>query len=78
MNRPYKVPMGLPGLVIMCLVPSGFLVFVMAIATKTVCMVSGLLTLVGIFWYFLMNFCKSRMWLGFDTVRERVEDGDVE
>ncbi|CBI16502.3 unnamed protein product, partial [Vitis vinifera] len=75
-NRPYKVPMGLPGLVIMCLVPSGFLVFVMAIATKTVCMVSGLLTLVGIFWYFLMNFCKSRMWLGFDTVRERVEDGD--
>ncbi|RVW48636.1 hypothetical protein VitviT2T_007752 [Vitis vinifera] len=77
-NRPYKVPMGLPGLVIMCLVPSGFLVFVMAIATKTVCMVSGLLTLVGIFWYFLMNFCKSRMWLGFDTVRERVEDGDVE
>uniref|UniRef100_A0A2N9GED8 Amino acid permease/ SLC12A domain-containing protein n=1 Tax=Fagus sylvatica TaxID=28930 RepID=A0A2N9GED8_FAGSY len=60
-KRPYKVPMGLPGLVVMCLIPSGFLVYVMAVATKTVYLVSALLTLAGIAWYFLMNFCKSKM-----------------
>ncbi|KAL3850389.1 hypothetical protein ACJIZ3_012271 [Penstemon smallii] len=35
-NRPYKVPLPWPGLVIMCLVPSGFLVYVMAVANKIV------------------------------------------
>ena len=77
-TRPYKVPMRLPGLIIMCLVPSCFLVFVMAIATKTVFVVSGLFTVVGILWFFSMNFCKWRMWIGFNNVGERVEDGDVD
>uniref|UniRef100_A0A2C9W5Y0 Amino acid permease/ SLC12A domain-containing protein n=1 Tax=Manihot esculenta TaxID=3983 RepID=A0A2C9W5Y0_MANES len=35
-KRPFRVPMGLPGLVIMCLIPCGFLVYVMAVATTTV------------------------------------------
>lgn len=76
-KRPYKVPMGLPGLVIMCLIPSGFLVFVMGIATRTVYIISALLTLVGIFWYFFMNLCKSMAWFGFNTAGERVQ-GDEE
>ncbi|OVA20442.1 Amino acid/polyamine transporter I [Macleaya cordata] len=60
LKRPYKVPMGIPGLVIMCLIPSGFLIFVMVIASKIVFLVSGILTLFGILGYFFMQFCKSR------------------
>ncbi|XP_057508092.1 probable polyamine transporter At3g13620 [Actinidia eriantha] len=60
MERPYRVPMGVWGLVAMCLIPSGFLVVIMVIATKIVYLVSGLMTVGGVGWYFLMKFCKSR------------------
>ncbi|XP_065879326.1 probable polyamine transporter At3g13620 [Euphorbia lathyris] len=60
LKRPYKVPMKLPGLVIMCLIPSCFLVLIMVIATKIVYLVSGLMTIGAIGWYFLMRFCKSK------------------
>ncbi|KAK4441036.1 putative polyamine transporter [Sesamum alatum] len=66
-NRPYKVPLPFAGLVVMCLVPSGFLVYVMVVANKTVYLVNAVLTLVGIFWYFLMNLCRSRMWIEFES-----------
>ncbi|KAF5942551.1 hypothetical protein HYC85_020193 [Camellia sinensis] len=66
-KRPYRVPMSLPGLMIMCLVPSGFLVYVMTIATKTVCLLSALLTVVGIGWYFIIMFCKSKKWIEFNS-----------
>ncbi|KAK4441035.1 putative polyamine transporter [Sesamum alatum] len=67
-RRPYRVPLRIPALIIMCLVPSCFLVFIMAIATKTVYMVSGLMTLGGIGWFFLMKFCKSKGFLHFKRV----------
>ncbi|XP_059665054.1 probable polyamine transporter At3g13620 [Cornus florida] len=76
-KRPYKVPLPMPGLVIMCLVPSGFLVYVMIVATTNVYLVSALLTVVGIGWYFLMRFCKSKMWLGFHNGSEKNEDEDI-
>ncbi|XP_050369532.1 probable polyamine transporter At3g13620 [Argentina anserina] len=60
LKRPYRVPMKLPGLVIMCLIPSGFLIFVMAIATKTVYLVSAIMSVAGVGWYFLMRYCKSK------------------
>lgn len=44
LKRPYRVPMKLPGLVIMCLIPSGFLVVIMVVATKIVYLVGGLMT----------------------------------
>ncbi|KAK9079033.1 hypothetical protein SSX86_000702 [Deinandra increscens subsp. villosa] len=65
LERPYKVPLGVPGLVVMCLIPSGFLVLIMVIATKIVFLVSGLMTVGAIGWYFLMNFCKSKKWFDF-------------
>ncbi|KAK2986562.1 hypothetical protein RJ640_022440, partial [Escallonia rubra] len=71
LKRPYRVPMRLPGLVIMCLIPSAFLIFIMAIATKTVYLVSGLMTVGAIGWYFLIKFSKSRRMLQFN-------DGDDE
>ncbi|KAF6155241.1 hypothetical protein GIB67_019767 [Kingdonia uniflora] len=77
LKRPYKVPMGLPGLVIMCLVPSGFLVFVMAIANKIVYILSAALTLGGILGYFCMKLLKSREW--FEYAKEgAVVHGDEE
>ncbi|KAB2607519.1 polyamine transporter [Pyrus ussuriensis x Pyrus communis] len=68
LKRPFRVPMRMPGLVIMCLIPSGFLVFIMAIATKTVYLISGLMTVAGIGWYFLMKFCKSKKFCVFSTI----------
>ncbi|XP_060200090.1 probable polyamine transporter At3g13620 [Lycium barbarum] len=68
LTRPYKVPINLPGLVIMSLIPCGFLVFIMVIATKIVFLISGLMTIGGIGWYFLMNFCKKKKWFKFYEV----------
>uniref|UniRef100_A0A5B7BFT3 Polyamine transporter n=1 Tax=Davidia involucrata TaxID=16924 RepID=A0A5B7BFT3_DAVIN len=65
-KRPYKVPLPMPGLVIMCLVPSGFLVYVMSVGTTTVYLLSALLTLVGIVCYFFIKCCRSNMWLAFE------------
>ncbi|KAL6961937.1 hypothetical protein U1Q18_036896 [Sarracenia purpurea var. burkii] len=76
-KRPYRVPLPLPGLVIMCLIPSGFLVYVMTIATKAVYLVSALLTLVGIAWYFIMRFCKSNKWVEFCSGGENDTDEDL-
>ncbi|GFQ04977.1 probable polyamine transporter at3g13620 [Phtheirospermum japonicum] len=73
MKRPYRVPLGVPGLVVMCLIPSGFLVFIMVIATKTVYLVSGVMTVAGVGWFYLMNVCKSKGWLKFRRVVDDVE-----
>ncbi|KAJ6702661.1 hypothetical protein OIU74_013749 [Salix koriyanagi] len=67
LKRPYRIPMRLPGLIVMCLVPSAFLVLIMAIATKTVYLVSGLMTVGAIGFYFLMNFCKTEKWFKFSS-----------
>ncbi|KAK2641492.1 hypothetical protein Ddye_023255, partial [Dipteronia dyeriana] len=73
LKRPFQVRMRWPGLVLMCLIPSGFLVLIMAIATKTVYLVSGLMTIGAIGWYFLMNFCRSRNVFNFTNVSD-IED----
>ncbi|KAK2641490.1 hypothetical protein Ddye_023253 [Dipteronia dyeriana] len=78
LKRPFRVPLDLPGLVVLCLVPSGFLVYVMVVATKTVYLVSALLTLFGIFWYFFMNVCKSKMWFEFNIVGQNFNNGDID
>ncbi|KAF3444411.1 hypothetical protein FNV43_RR14103 [Rhamnella rubrinervis] len=73
-KRPFTVPMGLPWLVLMCLIPLVFLVFVMVTATKTVFFVSALLTLFAILWYFFMDHCKSKMWFEFSKGEEKFDD----
>lgn len=75
-KRPYKVPLSLPGLVLMCLIPSGFLIYVMTIGTKTVYIVSVLLTVVGILWFYLMKLCKSRDWSKFNDAGDKDSDED--
>lgn len=73
-KRPFEVQLGMWGLVIMCLIPSGFLIYIMTVATTTVFLVSSLLTLFGILWYFFMNLCKSKDWCRFTSA----EDGKLE
>lgn len=74
LKRPYRVPMKLPGLVIMCLIPSGFLVVIMVVATKIVYLVSGLMTLGAIGWYFFMKFLKAKNVIKFNDGGE-IEEG---
>ncbi|PHT56654.1 putative polyamine transporter [Capsicum baccatum] len=69
-KRPYRVPMKLPRLMIMCLIPCVFLVFVMVIATKVVIYISVLMTVGGIVWYFFIKLCKSKKWLKFNDYVE--------
>ncbi|GMH00099.1 hypothetical protein Nepgr_001938 [Nepenthes gracilis] len=75
-ERPFRVPLELPGLVIMCLIPSGFLIYVMAVATETVYLVSALLTLLGIVWYLVMRICNSNKWFEFNPAEDREEGED--
>ncbi|GAB4856124.1 hypothetical protein Ancab_024764 [Ancistrocladus abbreviatus] len=77
-KRPFRVPLGMPGLMVMCLVPSGFLIYVMAVATKTVYLVSALLTLVGIVWYFVMKFFRSKKWIEFNNTEGNGEDDHLD
>jgi hypothetical protein len=51
----------------MCLIPSGFLVVIMVLATKKVYLVSGIMTVGGIGWYFLMKFCKAKKLFKFNV-----------
>ncbi|XP_040995507.1 probable polyamine transporter At3g13620 [Juglans microcarpa x Juglans regia] len=80
LKRPYRVPLRLPGLVLMCSIPSGFLIVIMAIATKTVYLVSGIMTVAGIGWYYLMRLCKSKKLFQFNIGGEEIgfEENDEE
>ncbi|QHN92704.1 putative polyamine transporter [Arachis hypogaea] len=74
LKRPYKIPMKFPLLVLMCLVPSGFLVLIMVIATKTVYLVSGVMTVAGIGFFFFIKLCKTKKWVEFSHGPAEEED----
>ncbi|KAL1328696.1 hypothetical protein HN51_038502 [Arachis hypogaea] len=63
LKRPFEVPLGMKGLILMCLIPSLLLVYVMSVATKAVFVASAFLTCLGILLYYLMNLCKAKMWV---------------
>ncbi|XP_023516717.1 probable polyamine transporter At3g13620 [Cucurbita pepo subsp. pepo] len=60
MERPFKVPLELPGLIVMCLVPSAFLVVLMVFTHTTVFLVSASMTAAGIVWFGLMKICRKK------------------
>ncbi|XP_057781107.1 probable polyamine transporter At3g13620 [Salvia miltiorrhiza] len=74
LKRPYKVPLPRPLLVVMCVVPSGFLVYIMVIAKKTVFIVSAAMTAAGVGWFFLMRVCQSRGWFKFKRAAAAEEE----
>ncbi|XP_047319482.1 probable polyamine transporter At3g13620 [Impatiens glandulifera] len=65
MNRPYRVPMNLVGLLIVFIAPVIFLVVIMVIADKVVYLISGIITVFAIGWYFFVKLCKSKNWIEF-------------
>ncbi|XP_077225280.1 amino acid permease family protein [Tasmannia lanceolata] len=77
LKRPYRVPLGIPGVVCMCLVPSGFLIFVMTIGSKMVYVISASLTVVGVLGYFAMGWLRSTGFVAFSKKVEE-EEGDEE
>ncbi|ONK59685.1 uncharacterized protein A4U43_C08F9290 [Asparagus officinalis] len=77
LKRPYRVPMGIPGLIGMCLVPSGFLIFVMVLASWKVFVISIGLTFAGIGAYYFMELCRSRGWLEFSNGEDVGEEEGV-
>lgn len=66
-KRPYQVPLSMPRLVVMCFIPSCFMVYVMVVTHRTAYIVSALLTVFAIACYFLMEFCIIKMWFGFES-----------
>ncbi|OAY62797.1 putative polyamine transporter [Ananas comosus] len=73
LKRPFAVPMPFPALVLMCLVPAAFLVFVMVIASWKVLVISSGFTVLGVGVYYLMAFCKARGCLKFSDGRVEEE-----
>ncbi|XP_015630136.1 probable polyamine transporter At3g13620 [Oryza sativa Japonica Group] len=68
LKRPYRVPLPLPALAAMCLVPSAFLAYVIAVAGWRVSAIAAGLTALGVGWHGVMRVCRSKKWLGFNTV----------
>ncbi|CAK9327917.1 unnamed protein product [Citrullus colocynthis] len=72
-ERPFKVPLNLAGLILMCLVPSAFLVILMVFTHSTVFLVSASMTAAGILWFGLMNICKKKKIFKFNPRLEALE-----
>ncbi|MCL7048381.1 hypothetical protein MKW94_011747 [Papaver nudicaule] len=73
LHRPYKVPANVPALCIMCLIPAGFVVYVMWLAKPIVLGISAGLTCVAVCNYFLMNYCKSKGCIKFSAKEDNDE-----
>lgn len=78
LKRPYRVPMRLPGLICMCLVPSVFLIVVMALASWMVVTISLGLTLLGVGGYYSMVLCRRRGWLEFSEGEKVGEEEEAD
>ncbi|KAK4789052.1 hypothetical protein SAY86_020371 [Trapa natans] len=76
LERPFRVPLGLRWLAVMCVVPSSFLVVIIVLAKKIVYLVTGLMTVGGIGFYFLMKFCRDRKVFRFSNGGEDDHNGD--
>lgn len=68
--RPYKVPLGTVGVILLCLTPSLLLVLVVAIASFKVMAASINTVLIGFVLWPCLEFVKSKKWLNFVTGSE--------
>ncbi|KAH7666632.1 Amino acid/polyamine transporter I protein [Dioscorea alata] len=67
LKRPYKVPMGIAGVISMCTVPSVILVFLMVMSGWRVWLLSVGLMFMAAGLYFCMDFCRSKECFKFST-----------
>ena len=68
LKRPFRVPLNFAWLVVMCLVPSGFIIIVMAMEKWQVYAISGGLTALGVALHYWIGFIKQRKWMEFNKV----------
>ncbi|CAN6312591.1 unnamed protein product [Urochloa humidicola] len=76
LKRPYRVPLPLPALAVMCAVPSAFLVYVCAVAGWRVFALAGALTALGVALHAAMRVCRSKKWLGFNNAATEDRQAD--
>ncbi|XP_078160031.1 putative polyamine transporter At3g13620 [Carex rostrata] len=74
LKRPYRVPLGITGLCIMCLFPSVLLCYVITLASRKVFVLSAVLTVAGIAVHFLMRYCRLSGLLNFTDGEGEVEE----
>ncbi|KAH7852500.1 hypothetical protein Vadar_025565 [Vaccinium darrowii] len=64
-SRPYKVPVGTTGAILMCIPPTIFVFLVLALAPSKVMVISLLAIMVGFVLRPFLNHCERKRWLRF-------------
>lgn len=67
LHRPYKVPLQTLGVTMLCLPPVLLLLLVMCLASLKTFLVSGAISVIGIFLYPTLVQAKDKKWVQFDT-----------
>ncbi|KAF3970211.1 hypothetical protein ACB098_07G088500 [Castanea mollissima] len=67
LHRPYKVPLGTFGVMMLCLPPALMLVLVMCLASLKTFLVSGAVIIIGFLLYPTLVHAKDRKWTQFDA-----------
>jgi amino acid transporter len=65
-HRPYKIPLGTIGVIIMLLLPTSFAILMIAISSTWTIVVSVVAMLGGHLLYYLLNIAKERHWCEFN------------
>ncbi|GLJ26660.1 hypothetical protein SUGI_0518590 [Cryptomeria japonica] len=76
MPRPYKIPLGTVGIVLMCIPPSALLCTVLLVASLKVMVVSITAIIIGFLLYPGIESLKKRGWMRFSTTRALSANGD--
>ncbi|KAJ3674339.1 hypothetical protein LUZ60_004955 [Juncus effusus] len=72
LERPYEIPLGKIGAVLICIPPSILLILVMCLASRTTFLVSGIVVFLGFVLYFILGKLKEKKWVDFvDTTLEK-------
>ncbi|XP_057964369.1 probable polyamine transporter At3g19553 [Malania oleifera] len=67
--RPYKVPLETFGVTMLCLPPALLLLLVMCLASVQTFLVSGIVIILGFFFYSALVYAKNRKWASFVMVQ---------
>ncbi|XP_078430366.1 amino acid permease family protein [Wolffia australiana] len=65
LHRPYRVPLDTVGVSVFCMLPTGLLVLVMALASSRTFVVSGCVILIGFLLYPGIGYVKRKKWVAF-------------
>ncbi|KAK4340494.1 hypothetical protein RND71_041956 [Anisodus tanguticus] len=72
-SRPYKIPLGTVGSILMCVPPTFFILVVMALCSYKVMIVSFLAILAGLIMQPCLVYCDKKKWLSFSVSSDLVD-----